>query len=78
MELANYSKVVPDGGYFRGTCKECSILVCEISRSFECLSPSNFRTQGSFIHINSEKVFEHDLLSSDSVAKSARQKPFVF
>ena len=48
-------------------------LVCEIPRSFERSSPSNFRTQGSFIHINSEKIFERDLLSSDSIAKSATQ-----
>ena len=53
-------------------------IVCEISRSFERSSPSNFRTQGSFIHINSGKGFERDLLSSDSVAKSATQKPWVF
>ena len=33
-----------------------NILVCEIPRSFERLSPSNFRTQGSFIHINSGKI----------------------
>ena len=31
-------------------------IVCEIPRSFERSSPSNFRTQGSFIHINSEKI----------------------
>ena len=49
-------------------------LVCEIPRSFDRASPSNFRTQGSFIHINSGKIFERDLLSSDSVAKSATQK----
>ena len=48
-------------------------LVCEIPRSFERSSPSNFRTQGSFIHINSGKSFERDLLSSGSVAKSATQ-----
>ena len=53
-------------------------LVCEIPRSFERSSPSNFRTQGSFIHINSGKIFERHLLSSDSVAKSATQKPSVF
>ena len=47
-------------------------------RSFERSSPSNFRTQGSFSHINSGKIFERDLLSSDSVAKSATQKPWVF
>ena len=52
-------------------------LVCEIPRYFERSSPSNFRMQGSFIHINSEKIFERDLLSSDSVAKSATQKPWV-
>ena len=52
--------------------------VCEIPRSFERASPSNFRTQGSFIHINSRKILERDLLSSDSVAKSATQKPSVF
>ena len=50
-------------------------LVCKIPRSFERSSPSNFRTQGSFIHINSGKMFERDLLSSDSVEKSATQKP---
>ena len=48
-------------------------LVCEIPRSSERSSPSNFRTQGSFIHINSGKIFERDLLSSDNVAKSATQ-----
>ena len=53
-------------------------LVCEIPRSFERASPSNFRTQGSFVHINSGKIFERDLLSSDSVAKSATQTPWVF
>ena len=45
-------------------------LVCEIPRSFERSIPSNFRTQGSFIHINSGKIFERDLVSSDSAAKS--------
>ena len=55
-----------------------SYLVCEIPRCFERSSPSDFRTQGSFIHINSRKIFEHDLLSSDSIAKSATQKPWVF
>ena len=34
--------------------------------------------EGSFIHINSGKIFERDLLSSDSVAKSTTQKPWVF
>ena len=53
-------------------------LVCEIPRSFERSSPSNFRTQGSLIHINSGNIFERDLLSSDSVAKSATQKRWVF
>ena len=53
-------------------------IVCEIPRRFERTSPSNFRTQGSLIHINSRKIFERDLLSSDSVAKSATQKPWVF
>ena len=53
-------------------------VVCEIPRSFERSSPTNFRTQGSFIHVNSEKIFERDLISSDSVAKSATQKPWVF
>ena len=53
-------------------------IVCEIPRRFERSSPSNFRTQGSFIHIISGKIFERDLLSSDSVAKSATQKPWVF
>ena len=53
-------------------------LVCEIPRSFERSSPSEFRRQGSFIHINSRKIFERDLLSSDTVAKSAMQKPWVF
>ena len=48
-------------------------LVFEIPRSFERSSPSNFRTQGSFIHINSGKIFERHVLSSDSVAKSAKQ-----
>ena len=57
----------------------CSLeLVREIPRSFERASPSNFRTQGSFIHINSGKIFERDFLSSDRVAKSATQKPWVF
>ena len=35
-------------------------IVCEIPRRFERSSPSNFRTQGSFIHINSGKIFERD------------------
>ena len=30
-------------------------------RSFERSSPSNFQTQGSFIQINSEKIFKCDL-----------------
>ena len=38
-----------------GTQIDLHILVCEIPRSFERSSPSNFRTQGSFIHINSGK-----------------------
>ena len=45
-------------------------LVCEIPRSFKRSSLSNFRTQGSFIHINSGKILERDLVSSDSVANS--------
>ena len=49
------------------------MVVREIPRSFVRASPSNFRTQGSFIHINSGKIFERGLLSSDSVAKSATQ-----
>ena len=53
-------------------------LVCEIPSSFERSSLSNFRTQGSFIHINSRKIFERDLVSSDSFAKSATQKHWVF
>ena len=53
------------------------LVICEIPRSFERSSPSNFRTQGSFIHINCEKLFERDLLSSDSVAKSTTQKPLT-
>ena len=64
--------------YFIVNATATMILVCEIPRSFERSSPSNFRMQGSFIHINSGKIFEHDLLSSDSVAKSATQKPWVF
>ena len=52
--------------------------VPEILRSFERSSPLNFRTQGSFIHIKQQKIFERDLLSSDSVAKSAIRKPWVF
>ena len=35
-----------------------SKIVCEIPRRFERSSHSNFRTQGSFIHINSGKSFE--------------------
>ena len=54
------------------------LIVCEIPRSFERSSLSSFRTQGSFIHINSGKIFERDLVSSDSVATSATQKPWVF
>ena len=53
-------------------------IVCEIPKSFERSSPSNFRTQWFFIHMNSGKIFERDLLSSVSVAKSATQKPWVF
>ena len=64
--------------YFIANATATMILVCEIPRSFERSSLSNFRTQGSFIHINSGKIFERDLLSSDSVAKSATQKPWVF
>ena len=29
-------------------------------------------------HINNRKIFEHDILSSDSVTKSAPQEPLVF
>ena len=54
------------------------VLVCEIPRSFERSIPLNFRTQGSFIHINSEEIFERNLVSSDSVAKSATQNVLVF
>ena len=50
-----------------------TILVCEILRSFERASPSNLRTQGSFIRVNSRKISELDLLLSDSIAKSATQ-----
>ena len=56
----------------------CHKIVCEILRSFERSNPSSFRMQGSFTHINSGKIFEHDCLSSDSVAKSATQKLWVF
>ena len=45
-----------------------SNLVCGIPSSFERSSLSNIRTQGSFIHINSGKIFERNLVSSDSVA----------
>ena len=62
----------------KSTTEETNSLVCEIPRSFGRASPSNYRTQGSFIHVNSRKIFEHDLLSSDSVAKPATQKPSVF
>ena len=31
--------------------QDCIHIVCEIPRIFELASPSNFRTQGSFIHI---------------------------
>ena len=51
-----------------------TITVCKIPSSFECASPSNFRMQGSFIHMKSRKIFERDLLSLDSVAKSATHK----
>ena len=47
-------------------------------QTFERSSPPDFRTQGSFIHINSGQIFERDLVSSDSVAKSATQKRWVF
>ena len=50
---------------------------CKIPRIFERVSTSNFRTQGSFIRISST-IFERDLLTSESVAKSATQKPWVF
>ena len=52
--------------------------VCEIPRIFERASPSDFRTQGSFSVLNSRTIFERDLPSSDSVAKFATQKPWVF
>ena len=54
-----------------------SKLVCEIPTSFERAIPSNFRTQGSLIHINIGKISEGDILSSDSVAKSATQQTLV-
>ena len=63
---------------FISYCINTFSLVSEIPRSFERASPSNFRTKGSFIHINSGKIFERDLLSSDGVAKSATRKPLVF
>ena len=47
-------------------------------KMFQTFEPFNFRMQGSFIHINSGKSFERDLLSSDSVVKSATQNPWVF
>ena len=53
-------------------------LACEIPKVSNVRALQNFRTQGSFIHINSGKIFERDLVSSDSVAKSATQKPWVF
>ena len=59
--------------YIQGTLaksRENCYIVCEIPRSFERGSPSNFRKQGSFIHINRRKIFECDLLASDSVAKT--------
>ena len=40
---------------FRSSRKWDLFLVCEIPRRFERSSPSDFRTQGSFIHINSRK-----------------------
>ena len=56
--------VLPYRKFFRA--KEIFSLVCEIPKSFERASPSNCRKQGSFIHINSGKIFERDLLSSDT------------
>ena len=61
-----------------GFLNERPYLVCEIPRFFEHASPSDFRTQGSFItvfFIFSRKIFERNL-SPDSVAKSATQKPW--
>ena len=62
-----------------GTAIEMHFVVFSLRnpKSFERSSPSYFRTESSFIHINSGKIFERDLLSSDSVAKSATQKPWV-
>ena len=56
---------------------ESHYLVCEIPRSFERSSPSDFRMQGSFIHINSRKIFERDLLSSDSKICNAKALGFL-
>ena len=50
-----------------------TILVCEILRSFERARTSKFPTQGFLSILNSRKIFERDLLSSDSVGKSATQ-----
>ena len=55
MQQNNSSNNCDKLGSF-GVIHGLNILVCEIPRSFERASLSNFRTQGSFIHINSGKV----------------------
>ena len=57
--------------------KILAILVCEIPRSFQCSSPSNFQMQGSFIHMNSGKIFEHDLLRQIAL-QNVQRKNLLF
>ena len=55
-----------------------STSICEIPSSFERARPSNFLTQGSFIHLNSRKIFERDLLSSDTALQNLQRKNLGF
>ena len=49
----------PSKGFASRAGRLCRALVCEIPRIFERASPSNFLTQGAFIHIKQQKKFSN-------------------
>ena len=67
-------RVILGGSTVHNTERYCSgILVCEIPRIFERASPSDFRTQGSFIHIVekfSSATFFHQIASQNLQRKN--------
>ena len=49
--------------------------VCKIPMIFEFVSPTDFQMQSFLSILKSRNIFEHILLSSDSVTNSATPKP---